>query len=208
VRLQVQGIHKRFGATHALQGVDLSVQVGEIHAVIGENGAGKSTLMKILSGASAPDQGEVFLDGQRFQPRSPQQARECGIAMIYQELNLAPHLSVEENMVLGAEPSCFGWINRRKRRDSARAALTQLDYAYLPLEQPIHQRTPAEMQISSWMSPPAASLSGTRSACSKSSATFVRVASALFTSVTSSRSANVCVIDTPSFAMAKPSARE
>ena len=147
MRLQVQGIHKRFGATRALQGVDLSIEAGEIHALIGENGAGKSTLMKVLSGACSPDEGHLFMEGHPFRPRNPQHARDSGIAMIYQELNLAPHLSVEENMVLGAEPSRWGWINVRQRRESALSALAQLDYGHLPLEQPIHRCTPAEMQI-------------------------------------------------------------
>ena len=90
----MKGVQKRFGATVALKRVDLEILPGETHALIGENGAGKSTLMKTLSGAIQPDAGEMFLEGRPFNPESPSHARESGIAMIYQELNLAPGLSV------------------------------------------------------------------------------------------------------------------
>jgi ribose transport system ATP-binding protein len=101
VRLRMEDVHKRFGATVALGGVDLSVRAGEVHALVGENGAGKSTLMKVLSGAHAPDEGRMWLDDQPYAPRNPMDARRSGVAMIYQELALAPHLSVMENILLG-----------------------------------------------------------------------------------------------------------
>ena len=101
---EMRGVRKRFGATVALDGVDLRVADGEIHALLGQNGAGKSTLMKVLSGAHPPDEGTMLLDGRPFAPRHPIAARRAGVAMVYQELALAPHLSVEENMVLGLEP--------------------------------------------------------------------------------------------------------
>ena len=102
---------KAFGATTRAPRVSsFEVGPGEVHALIGENGAGKSTLMKVLSGAYTPDPGT----GSRRQAfrRDPLHARRCGIAMIYQELDLAPHLSVEENILLGREPSRLGWLNR------------------------------------------------------------------------------------------------
>src|SRR2546425_202619 len=102
-RLRMSSVRKSFGATQALRGVSFQVTAGEVHGLIGENGAGKSTLMKILSGAYQPDEGTLELDGQPFVPQKPLHARRCGIAMIYQELNLAPHLSVEENILLGSE---------------------------------------------------------------------------------------------------------
>ena len=77
---------------------------GEVLALVGENGAGKSTLMKVLSGAHAPDEGEMWLAGEPYRPRNPLEARRAGVAMIYQELSLAPHLSVAENILLGLEP--------------------------------------------------------------------------------------------------------
>ena len=112
-RLEMRGIEKRFGATHALKRVDLSVDPGEILALVGENGAGKSTLMKTLSGALAPDGGRLFLDGEPYTPSNPLHARESGVAMIYQELSLAPHLSTMENILLGVEPSRRGLIDWR-----------------------------------------------------------------------------------------------
>ena len=97
-RLEMRGVRKRFGATVALDGVDLSVAEGEVHALVGQNGAGKSTLMKILSGAQRPDEGTMLLDGRPYAPRDPLEGRRAGVGMIYQELSLARHLTVEENM--------------------------------------------------------------------------------------------------------------
>ncbi len=122
IRLQMRGIHKRFGATYALRGVDLSIARGEVHALVGENGAGKSTLMKVLSGAHTPDAGEMWLDGERYLPRHPLDARRRGVAMIYQELSLAPHLSVMENILLGIEPTrgpLIDWGGMRRRAATA-----------------------------------------------------------------------------------------
>src|SRR6185437_7778530 len=102
-RLRISGIRKAFGGTQALRSVSLEIAPGEVHALIGENGAGKSTLMKILSGAYQPDAGEIFLNEKPYAPRDPLDARQGGVEMIYQELNLAPHLSVEENLLLGCE---------------------------------------------------------------------------------------------------------
>ena len=133
--LELRGIGKSFGRTHALRGVDLAVGRGEVHALIGENGAGKSTLMKILSGALRADAGSIAIDGSPCRIDSPADGRRLGIAMIYQELNLAPHLTVEENLTLGAERSCLGFI----RRDPTplREALERLGHADLPLSAPV-----------------------------------------------------------------------
>ncbi len=95
------GVSKAFGPTVALSDVSFTVDGGSVHALLGENGAGKSTLMKILSGAYRPDSGELTLAGVPFRPEGPHDARRAGVAMIYQELNLAPHLSVEDNVMLG-----------------------------------------------------------------------------------------------------------
>jgi len=127
-RLEMRGVRKRFGATVALDGVDFMVRAGEVHALVGENGAGKSTLMKVLSGAVQPDAGTMWLDGASYQPRNPLEARRAGVAMIYQELSLAPHLSVEENILLGMEPTRFGLVDRREVRRRATEALGQLDH--------------------------------------------------------------------------------
>ena len=96
----MRGVRRSFGATKALRGVELTVAPGEVMALVGENGAGKSTLMKILSGAIPPDEGRMLLDGADYVPTNPLHARKSGVAMIYQELALAPHLSVMENILL------------------------------------------------------------------------------------------------------------
>ncbi|MEO0478048.1 MAG: sugar ABC transporter ATP-binding protein [Planctomycetota bacterium] len=123
-RLRMRGVRKRFGATTALDGVDLDVGPGEVLGLVGENGAGKSTLMKILAGALTPDDGTLELDGESYSPSSPVDGRQAGVAMVYQELSLAPHLSVEENLVLGAEPMRGPFVDRRERRRIAKEALT------------------------------------------------------------------------------------
>ena len=115
----MRGIVKAFGPVQALGGVDLEVRAGEVHALLGENGAGKSTLMKVVAGAVAPDEGALWIDGAPFAPASPREARERGVAMIYQELNLCPHLSVLENVTLGREVTRLGV----KRHGAARARL-------------------------------------------------------------------------------------
>ena len=110
--LRLVDIQKRFGATRALRGVSFDIAPGEIHALIGENGAGKSTLMKVLSGAHPADAGTMELGGRPYLPADPHDARMKGVAMIYQELNLALHLSVQENILLGAESASLGWIRK------------------------------------------------------------------------------------------------
>jgi ABC-type sugar transport system ATPase subunit len=98
--LEIRGMSKAFPGVQALSGVDLDVRAGEVHAVVGENGAGKSTLMKIVAGVYHSDSGTILLGGQPMHNDSPRQALERGISMIHQELNLAPNLSVAENVFL------------------------------------------------------------------------------------------------------------
>jgi ribose transport system ATP-binding protein len=130
------GISKSFGATRALHNVALELSAGSALALIGENGAGKSTLMKVLSGAHPPDAGHMELAGHSYSPRNPHAARIAGVAMIYQELNLAQDLTVEENIMLGQEHSRWGLVDRRRHRRDARAALERLGHADLPLHTP------------------------------------------------------------------------
>jgi ribose transport system ATP-binding protein len=145
--LRLTGILKSFGATKALRGVSLEIAPGEVHALIGENGAGKSTLMKVLSGAHAPDEGSMELAGERYAPANPHDARKKGVAMIYQELNLALHLTAEENILLGAEPARGGWIDRTESRRRAREALAQLGHESLDLDRPARAFSIASQQI-------------------------------------------------------------
>jgi ribose transport system ATP-binding protein len=128
-RFAMRGIRKAFGATVALDGVDIAVAAGEVCALVGQNGAGKSTLMSILSGALRPYVGEMTLDGAPYSPRDPLEARRAGVAMIYQELSIAPHLTVAENIVLGVEPRRFGVVDRARARAIALDALGRLGHA-------------------------------------------------------------------------------
>ncbi|MEM7393958.1 MAG: sugar ABC transporter ATP-binding protein, partial [Verrucomicrobiota bacterium] len=147
LRLRMSGVSKRFGVTRALRHVSLDVEDGEIHALIGENGAGKSTLMKVLSGVHRPDTGSIELDGRPFVPQAPLHALQAGIRMIYQELNLAPDLTVEENISLGAEVHRWGWSRRSVMRERAREALAKLDHDDIPLNRPVYSLNIAQQQI-------------------------------------------------------------
>ena len=108
--LTVRGVTKSFPGVRALKGVDLTIYPGEVHALVGENGAGKSTLMKILAGAQGPDGGEIKLDGKPVHFHSPHQARLAGIGIIYQELTIAPNLTVAGNVFLGSEETKLGFL--------------------------------------------------------------------------------------------------
>lgn len=145
--LRMEGITKRFGATTALEQVSLEVCAGEVLALIGENGAGKSTLMKILSGAIDADAGRVELAGRPFAPSGPHAARLAGIGMIYQELNLAPDLSVEDNIMLGQEDRRLGLLRRGVQREKVRQALARLGHADLPLDVPVRRLSVGMQQL-------------------------------------------------------------
>ena len=98
--LALRGICKRFGASHALSGVDFSLQSGEIHALCGENGAGKSTLMNIIDGIHQPDAGEILLDGRVVTIDGPAQAMRLGIGLVHQEIALCADATVAENIFM------------------------------------------------------------------------------------------------------------
>jgi ribose transport system ATP-binding protein len=121
VVLEMRGIDKEFPGAHALRGVDLSVRAGEIHGLVGENGAGKSTLIKILAGAHARDAGEIRIDGDLVDAGTPHEMLQRGVAVIYQEPSLAPHLTVAENVFMGRlptrAPGIVDW--RRLNQDTA-----------------------------------------------------------------------------------------
>jgi ribose transport system ATP-binding protein len=124
--LVARGVTKAFSATKALAGVDLEAPAGAITAVIGQNGAGKSTLMGILAGVIAPDAGTLELDGVKYAPRSPRDAKLAGVAMVHQELSLCPHLSVSENVLLGALPTRRGLVDWTRAHAMTREVLEPL----------------------------------------------------------------------------------
>lgn len=111
---EMRGITKSFPGTRILHGVDFNLLRGEVHALVGENGAGKSTLMKILAGVLRPDEGEMLIEGRIMAPRTPAEGLREGVALIHQELSLFPHLTVAENLFLGAEPRWGGWMLSRR----------------------------------------------------------------------------------------------
>ncbi|RSN45557.1 sugar ABC transporter ATP-binding protein [Streptomyces sp. WAC 04229] len=121
--LSMSGITKSFPGVRALDGVDLDVQAGEVHCLLGQNGAGKSTLIKVLAGAHQPDTGTIRWRGEDVTLRSPIAAMRLGIATIYQELDLVEHLSVAENVHLGHEPTSVGFVVRGKAAKTSTARL-------------------------------------------------------------------------------------
>ena len=133
--IEVSGLVKSYPGAVALKGVDFRADYGEIAVVMGENGAGKSTLMKILAGVETPTSGEVRIDGRTVRLRSVRDAESRGIAMVHQELNLLPNLSVTDNIFAGHEIShAFGWVRRRVEEQRGREALEILHHP-LPPEQ-------------------------------------------------------------------------
>jgi ribose transport system ATP-binding protein len=141
------GIRKSYGPTTALRGVDLELVPGEVHAIVGENGAGKSTLMKILSGAETPDAGAMELAGGAYQPSGPQEARQRGVAMIYQELAVCPDLTVEANVLLGLESSGYGFLHKTADRARVTDALAQLGHPEIRPDAPVSALAPAARQV-------------------------------------------------------------
>ncbi|WP_416356510.1 sugar ABC transporter ATP-binding protein [Aureimonas phyllosphaerae] len=114
--LAIRGLTKTFAGMTALDGVDLTLRAGEIHALLGENGAGKSTLIKTLTGVYRRDGGRILLDGAEIHPADSRQAQALGIGTVYQEVNLLPNLSVAENLFLGRQPTRFGFTDGRAMR--------------------------------------------------------------------------------------------
>lgn len=127
-KLEMRNITKSFGGVRALTGVSLRVKKGEIHALLGENGAGKSTLMKILSGAYQKDGGEILIDGKPVKIDSPRESKNNGVAVIYQELMLAPHLTVAENIFIDNLANGSVFINWKKLREETNKLLGSLGF--------------------------------------------------------------------------------
>lgn len=146
--LTMSGITKSFPGVRALDGVDLQVQAGEVHCLLGQNGAGKSTLIKVLAGAHQPDDGEITWRGERTTLKSPIAAMRLGIATIYQELDLVEGLSVAENVHLGHEPTTAGFVVRGKdARASTDALLKRLGHAEIDPGTLVGDLSAAQQQI-------------------------------------------------------------
>src|SRR5262249_24117184 len=141
-----QHVSKSYPGVTALQDVSLSLRAGEIRGVCGENGAGKSTLVKILMGIVAPDSGSITIDGRRPKIRGPQQAQALGLGLVAQQLSLAPHLSILDNIWLGSAEVPF--LHRRARlRDGARKALATLGLGDWDLDRKVATLTIGQRQL-------------------------------------------------------------
>ena len=146
--VEIVGISKDFPGVRALDDVNLTIERGKVHALVGENGAGKSTLMKILAGVYQPDRGQIKVNGRLVTIRRPADSLRLGISMIHQELNMIPAMTVAENIFFGREP-CFGHsriLNRRKQRSMTREVLGEIKIDLSP-DSKISSLSVAEMQM-------------------------------------------------------------
>ena len=149
VLLQMRGISKSFPGVQALDGVDLTVRRGTVHALMGENGAGKSTLMKCLFGIYSPDSGEIFLDGKKVSFTTAKEALSGGVAMVHQELNCALKRSVSDNLWLGRYPTVGPFVSERRLDLMTREVFSKLGLSIEPKRimstMPVAQRQMVEI---------------------------------------------------------------
>jgi|YelNatPaOPRAMG01_1025707.scaffolds.fasta_scaffold01919_17 ABC-type sugar transport system ATPase subunit len=146
--LKCINISKRFGAIQALDKVTFELQKGEVLGLVGDNAAGKSTLLKIIAGYYRPDEGEIYLNGKRVEFRSPLEARLSGIEMVYQQLLLAPNLSVVDNVFLGREEKLMGiLLNRKKMRERVKQILSTLGGHDIPIDSKVYTLSGGQQQI-------------------------------------------------------------
>jgi simple sugar transport system ATP-binding protein len=131
--LDLHGISKRFGGVHALRDVDMSLEVGEVHCLVGENGSGKSTLIKIISGVQRPEPGaRIVIEGREYSHLDPIQSTGCGIQVIYQDLSLFPNLTVAENIAVGRHLGAPHLVKWSAIHETAQAAMARIDVALDP----------------------------------------------------------------------------
>jgi simple sugar transport system ATP-binding protein len=131
--LEMSGISKRFGGVHALRDVDLTLEAGEVHCLVGENGSGKSTLIKIISGVEAPERGgRIVIAGEEYPKLDPVRSTHCGIQVIYQDLSLFPNLTVAENIAMAHHLGGLRRVDWRAMRSTALAAMARIDVAIDP----------------------------------------------------------------------------
>ncbi len=147
IKLRVSGINKSFPGVKALDHINFEVRKGTLHALCGENGAGKSTLMKIINGLYKADSGKIYIDGKPVDIKNPIQARELGIAMIAQELNYVPEMSIEENLFLGRLPiNKWGKVDWKQVREETVALLKKEGLPYSP-KQKLKMLTVSDIQM-------------------------------------------------------------
>ncbi len=151
--MQAKGLVKRYGQVTALDGADFELRAGEILAVIGDNGAGKSSLIKALSGAVVPDEGEIFLDGQRIHFKSPIDARRAGIETVYQDLAVAPAMTIAENLFLGRElrrpgflGSVLGMLDKKRMLEESIARMNDLKVGIRSMQQAVETLSGGQRQ--------------------------------------------------------------
>ena len=151
--MQAQGLVKRYGQVTALDGADFELRAGEILAVIGDNGAGKSSLIKALSGATLPDAGEIRLEGQPVRFRSPMDARKVGIETVYQDLAVAPAMTIAENLFLGRElrrPGFAGGVlrmlDKKRMLEIAVQRMSELKVGIRSMTQPVETLSGGQRQ--------------------------------------------------------------
>lgn len=141
----MKAVHKYYPGVHALKGIDLRVDSGTIHALVGENGAGKSTLINVLGGVVSPEKGEILIDGSSVTWRGPGDAIRAGIGIIHQELSLLPNLTVAQNVFLGREPRKGPFVDRRRLREQTGAILEEIGLRLDP-DSPVSRLTTGEQQ--------------------------------------------------------------
>ena len=151
--MKATGLTKRYGQVTALDGADFELRAGEILAVIGDNGAGKSSLIKCLAGATIPDEGEIYLDGQRIHFKSPIDARRSGIETVYQDLAVAPAMTIAENLFLGREirrpgvlGSVFQMIDKKKMLEESIARMNDLKVGIRSMTQAVETLSGGQRQ--------------------------------------------------------------
>lgn len=151
--MQARGLTKRYGQVTALDGADFELRRGEVLAVIGDNGAGKSSLIKCLSGATVPDEGEILLDGAAVHFKTPIDARRAGIETVYQDLAVAPAMSIAENLFLGREIRRAGWmgsvfrmLDKKRMLQESMARMQDLKVGIRSMTQPVETLSGGQRQ--------------------------------------------------------------
>lgn len=144
--LEMKGIGMDFPGVRALDGVDLTLHRGEVHAIVGENGAGKSTLIKILSGVYRPTSGKILMDGQEVQMTDPRHALACGVGVVYQDRTLVSFLPAADNILLGNEPARYGVLDRGSMRERAEKALSMLNLS-ICTDIPVCEMSASDQQL-------------------------------------------------------------